>query len=251
MKIELLDTTLRDGAQGEGISFSVEDKINIIKALDEFGVPLIEAGNPASNPKDEALFSKLSALPLVNARIAAFGSTRRKDIDVRDDEAVRKLAALQTKVIVIFGKCSDMQALKVLCTTKDENLKMIFDTVAFLTENGKEVIFDAEHFFDGYKSNPEYAIKAIKTAEAAGAKCIVLCDTNGGSFLTRFMKSLKKQSARSASGSEFIRITTRDLPTRTPYRECWRGPCMCRELLSGLANGVATQASQQLSQVFS
>ena len=192
MKIEILDTTLRDGAQGEGISFSIDDKINIIKALDEFGVSLIEAGNPASNPKDEALFSALSAVKLKNARLAAFGSTRRKDINVREDEGIRLLAALKADVIVIFGKCWDLHVEKVLCTTNDENLSMIYDTIAYLKECGKEVIFDAEHFFDGYKNNPEYAIKAIKAAERAGADRIVLCDTNGGSFPDEVYEITKK-----------------------------------------------------------
>ncbi|MCX7615592.1 MAG: citramalate synthase [Clostridiales bacterium] len=195
MKIELLDTTLRDGAQGEGISFSIKDKINIIKALDEFGIPLIEAGNPASNPKDETLFLRLSDLPSKTARIVAFGSTRRKDIDVCSDEAVGKLAALESKIIAIFGKCSDTQVEKVLCTTKEENLRMIFETVAYLRQNGKEVIFDAEHFFDGYKSNTEYALQAIRTAENAGAKCIVLCDTNGGSFPDEIYEITKRAAA--------------------------------------------------------
>ena len=182
VKIEVLDTTLRDGAQGEGISFSMEDKINIIKALDEFGVSLIEAGNPASNPKDGTLFQKLSSVPLKNARVAAFGSTRRKGIDVREDAAVGELLSLKTKTIVIFGKSWDLHVDKVLCTTKEENLKMISDTVAYLVKNRKEVLFDAEHFFDGYKANRDYAIKTIEAAEEAGARCIVLCDTNGGSF---------------------------------------------------------------------
>ncbi len=192
MKIELLDTTLRDGAQGEGISFSIDDKINIVKALDEFGIPLIEAGNPASNPKDEALFSALSGTSLKNARLAAFGSTRRKNAAARDDKAVRKLAAMSVGVIVIFGKCSDMHVEKVLCTTKKENIGMISDTIAFLRRAGKEVIFDAEHFFDGYKRNPEYAMDTLRAAEAAGACRVVLCDTNGGAFPDEIEAAVKK-----------------------------------------------------------
>jgi len=182
VKLELLDTTLRDGAQGEGISFSIDDKINIVKALDEFGIPYIEAGNPASNPKDEALFTALEKIRLKNARLCAFGATRRKNTDVKDDAAVKKLAALKADVIIVFGKCSDLHVSKVLGTTKQENLDMIYDTVSYLKKSGKEVFFDAEHFFDGYKSNPQYAVKAIQAAESAGASRIVLCDTNGGCF---------------------------------------------------------------------
>ncbi|MDP4110095.1 MAG: citramalate synthase [Bacillota bacterium] len=182
MKLEILDTTLRDGAQGEGISFSVDDKINIIKALDELGVAVIEAGNPSSNPKDAELFSLLPKLRLKNSRLAAFGSTRRKEVAAQDDEALKVLASAPTDITVIFGKSSSLHVENVLLTTKEENLSMIYDTVSFLRECGKKVIFDAEHYFDGYKYDPDYALKTLKAAEAAGASCIVLCDTNGGSF---------------------------------------------------------------------
>ena len=182
MKIEILDSTLRDGAQGQGVSFSLEDKINIISALDKLGVSVIEAGNPGSNPKDAELFEKISRVKLKNARVAAFSSTRRKGIKACDDKNLKAILDSKVKTSVIFGKSWDLHVKSVLKTTPEENLKMIYDSIAYIKSKGLEVIFDAEHFFDGYKSNAEYAVKTLNAAASAGADTIVLCDTNGSAF---------------------------------------------------------------------
>ncbi|MDD3382584.1 MAG: citramalate synthase [Bacilli bacterium] len=179
-KIETFDSTLRDGAQSEDISFSVNDKINIVKTLDEFGITYIEAGNPASNPKDLEFFEKLSQIELKNSKICAFGSTRRKKSKVEDDANIKALLSTNTSVISIFGKTWDLHVKEVIQTTLEENLEMIYDTIKYFKNFGKEVIFDAEHFFDGYKSNASYAIKVLQNAVDAGADVLCLCDTNGG-----------------------------------------------------------------------
>lgn len=178
----IYDTTLRDGSQAEGISYTVEDKIKIIKKLDRFGINYIEAGNPGSNPKDIELFERLKHLKLAHAKISAFGSSRRADISVYDDENVKALINAGTEAVAIFGKCWDFHVTDIIKTTLEENLRMISDTVRYLKENVKEVIFDAEHFFDGYKNNKEYAIESITAAVKAGADCVALCDTNGGTL---------------------------------------------------------------------
>lgn len=180
--VQIFDSTLRDGSQGEGINFSVEDKIKIVKALDNFGVTYIEAGNPASNPKDIEFFKKIKDVKLNNSKLVAFGSTRRKDIGCQQDGNVCVLADTDVEYVAIFGKSWDLHVTEIIGTTLKENLAMIYDTVKFLCNRGKKVIFDAEHFYDGYKANPEYALEAIKTAERAGAIAVVLCDTNGGLF---------------------------------------------------------------------
>lgn len=181
-KLTILDSTLRDGAQGEGISFSVRDKIAVCRTLDELGVDYIEAGNPASNPKDAEFFREVKNLEFKNAKLTAFGSTRRRGVTAQQDPGVKALLAADTPAVSVFGKSWDFHATEILRVTLEENLEMIYDTVNYLTECGKEVIFDAEHFFDGYKNNPDYAIKAIKAAEKAGAAAVCLCDTNGGCF---------------------------------------------------------------------
>lgn len=180
--IEILDSTLRDGAQGQGISFSLEDKIKIVKILDELQIDLIEAGNPGSNPKDMEFFKLIKDINLKNSRIAAFGSTRRPGINVEEDDNVRHMLEAGVNDIVIFGKSWDFQVTDILKTTLEENLKMIKDTISYLCSKGKRVVFDAEHFYDGYKKNRDYAVSVIKAAEEAGASVVVLCDTNGGSL---------------------------------------------------------------------
>lgn len=184
MKPEVLlyDTTLRDGTQGEGISFSVDDKLKIAKKLDDLGIDYIEGGWPGSNPKDMDFFLKVQELKLKNATITAFGSTRRAGIRATDDQNLQMLVESGVKVVAIFGKTWDFQVREALKTTLDENLNMIDDSVRFLKNSGLEVIFDAEHFFDGYKNNREYALATVKKAQAAGADCVTLCDTNGGTL---------------------------------------------------------------------
>jgi len=181
-QISIYDSTLRDGAQAQGISYSVEDKLKIVERLDALGVAYIEAGNPGSNPKDLEFFARATMLKLQNARIIAFGATRKVGKRVSDDANVKSLLKAGTSAIAIFGKSWDYQVLEILRTTLDENLAMIGDTVRYLKQHGKEVVFDAEHFYDGWKDNAEYSLKTLAAAAEAGADVLVLCDTNGGSF---------------------------------------------------------------------
>ena len=181
-RIEIYDTTLRDGTQGEGITFSVTDKLRVAEKLDAFGVHFIEGGWPGSNPRDIEFFEQAKSRTFRQARLAAFGSTRRKDTPVAADDQVRLLLDAETPVVTIFGKTWMLHVLEVLQTTPDENLAMIADTVRHLKQHGKFVVYDAEHAFDGFKDNPEYALATWKAAEAAGADCITLCDTNGGNL---------------------------------------------------------------------
>lgn len=182
MHVQLYDTTLRDGAQQEGISFSVEDKLRILRKLDELGIPFIEGGWPGSNPKDAEFFSRAQEIPLSQAVLCAFSSTRRPHIAAENDPNLKALVEAGTSVVTLVGKSWDRHVTHVLETTLEENLLMISDTVDFLKAKGLRVFFDAEHFFDGYKSNPAYAIRTIKAADDAGVDCIILCDTNGGSL---------------------------------------------------------------------
>jgi len=179
-KIAIYDTTLRDGAQGEGVSFSSVGKILFAKRLDAFGVDYIEGGFAASNPKDMAFFKDIKKENLKHAKVAAFGSTRRANMPVAEDRGICALLEADTAVCTIFGKSWTLHVRDVLRTTNEENVAMIADSVRYLKEHGKEVIYDPEHFFDGYKADPEYAIATLKAAAEAGADCIVLCDTNGG-----------------------------------------------------------------------
>lgn len=180
--IEILDTTLRDGTQGEGIVFSLRDKIAVTEALDELGVTWIEAGNPGSNPKDMEYFRQASSLKLKNSKLCAFGSTRKKGIKAEDDAQLGSILEAETEGVVIFGKSWDMHVEKVLQVSQQENIDMISETISFLKKEGRVTLYDAEHFFDGWKENPAYALLTIKTALAAGTDRIVLCDTNGGSL---------------------------------------------------------------------
>lgn len=181
-RIEMYDTTLRDGSQGEGISFSVEDKVRIARRLDEFGMDFVEGGWPGSNPKDEAFFERMKSEPLKHALLASFGSTRRAGIEAASDPQIQKLLAAATPVITIFGKTWEQHIRHALRTTPDENLRMIEDSVRCLKSRGSTVIYDAEHFFDGYKSDSEYAFQCLQAAAAGGAERLVLCDTNGGTL---------------------------------------------------------------------
>ena len=176
--IQILDTTLRDGAQGEGVSFSLEDKRKIALALDRLGVTYVEGGNPASNPKDQAFFR--DPPKLTYAKLVAFGATRRGDLAVEVDPGVNALAEAKTDTVVLFGKAWDFHATDVLRVSLEQNLAMIADSIGYLLSRGKNVHFDAEHFFDGYKRNPTYALETLRVAERAGATSLNLCDTNGG-----------------------------------------------------------------------
>jgi len=178
--VEIYDTTLRDGSQGEGINFSVMDKLRIAEKLDAFGVHYIEGGWPGSNPKDVEFFAEAKRKKFKHARLAAFGATRRKGVAVEKDEQVRLLLEAETPVVTIVGKTWLLHVKEVLRATPDENLAMIADTVRFLKDHGKFVLYDAEHSFDGFNDEPEYALATWHAAEKAGADFVVLCDTNGG-----------------------------------------------------------------------
>jgi len=179
-QVEIYDTTLRDGSQGEGINFSVADKLRIAEKLDAFGVHYIEGGWPGSNPKDIEFFAQAKKRKFKNARLAAFGSTRKKGVPVEQDDQVRLLIEAGTPVVTIYGKTSMLHVTEVLRCTPEENLAMIGDTVKYLKDHGKFVIYDCEHAFDGYKLNADYALATWQAAEKAGADFVVLCDTNGG-----------------------------------------------------------------------
>ena len=181
-RILTYDSTLRDGEQCEGITLSLEDKLRIVERLDAFGVDFIEGGFPASNPKDIAFFQRVQEMPLKHARIAAFGSTCKKDVAAEDDRGLADLVASGAPVVTIVGKTWDEQVTRALLTTLDENLRMIRDSVTYLKAQGLTVVFDAEHFFDGYKANADYAMACVRAASEAGADSIDLCETNGGAL---------------------------------------------------------------------
>lgn len=191
-RIELYDTTLRDGSQGEGISYSVADKLKIAEKLNELGLHFIEGGWPGANPKDMEFFKKAKKLKFKNSRLVAFGSTRRAHSKAAQDAILAGLLSADTKYITIFGKTWDLHVKDVFKCELSENLKMIGDSVSYLTSKGKTVFYDAEHFFDGYKDNPEYALKTLKVAEDAGAKRIILCDTNGGTITSQVFEIVEE-----------------------------------------------------------
>jgi len=180
--VEVYDTTLRDGTQREGISYTLEDKLRIAEHLDAFGVTFIEGGWPGSNPKDEEFFARARDRAWKHAKIAAFGSTRRAGLAAGDDPNMRALIAAGTEVCTIFGKSSTFQVTEVLRTSLDENLRMIEDSVAFLRSEKKRVVYDAEHFFDGYRADPSYAVETLRAAIRGGAEVVTLCETNGGNM---------------------------------------------------------------------
>jgi len=194
-QIEIYDTTLRDGAQAEDISFSVEDKLRITEKLDELGVHYIEGGWPGSNPRDIEYFKKAKRLRLNISHIVAFGSTHRPIHKVDEDILIKALLDSQAKIITIFGKTWDFHVKEALKISLDENLDIIHNSVAYLKKNVEKVFFDAEHFFDGYKDNPQFALKCLLAAQSAGADCLVLCDTNGGTLpddVKRIITEIKK-----------------------------------------------------------
>jgi 2-isopropylmalate synthase len=187
--VDIYDTTLRDGTQREGISLSLDDKLRIAHLLDQFGIPYIEAGWPGSNPKDAELFTRLS---LKTSLVVAFGATRRPGIRCDEDASVAALIDSRAPVCTLFGKSWLLHVTEVLRTTADENLKMIAETVAYLRARGRRVIYDAEHFFDGYRASPEYSLSTLKAAADAGAEAVVLCDTNGGSLPWQIEEAIRE-----------------------------------------------------------
>ncbi len=194
--IQIYDTTLRDGSQGEGVSFTVAAKLRVAEMLDQFGVDYIEGGWPGSNPRDMAFFEEVRKLELKHAKIAAFGSTRRASLAAADDPQIKLLLEADTPVVTIFGKTWLLHVTEILRTTPEENLAMIEDSVRYLVENGREVIYDAEHFFDGYSDNPEYAMQTLDAAHRGGASNLTLCDTNGGKLVSQISEMTAAVRAR-------------------------------------------------------
>lgn len=201
-EIQLYDTVLRDGTQREGISLSVVDKLHIARKLDELGVHYIEGGWPGSNPKDNEFFRKARKLDLINSTLVAFGSTRRAGTKAETDANLQALIEAGTTVVTIVGKSSEAQVKQVLETTPDENCRMVADSIRFLKSKGLTVFFDAEHFFDGFKANTAYALRVLEVAAGAGADCLVLCDTNGGTLPGEIASAIEavKKSARVSLG---------------------------------------------------
>ncbi|HJT75976.1 MAG TPA: citramalate synthase [Gemmataceae bacterium] len=199
-RIRIYDTTLRDGSQGEGVNFSLQDKLLLTQRLDELGVDFIEGGYPLSNPKDFEYFQEVRKLPLRHAKVAAFGMTRRKGVRAAEDTCVKALLDSEAPLITLVGKTWDLHVREVLGTTLEENLRMIADSVACCRAAGREVFYDAEHFFDGLRHNPEYALQTLRAAQDAGASVLILCDTNGGSLPEQIAAGVDQ--ARRAVGAD-------------------------------------------------
>ena len=233
-QVILYDTTLRDGTQQEGISLTLKDKLDITTKLDELGIHIIEGGWPFSNPKDEEYFRRVRSLPLKTAKIAAFGSTRRAGVTAEQDGNLQALIASKATIITLVGKTWDLHVTDVLETTLEENVLMISDSISYLKGLGREAHFDAEHFFDGYAANPDYAMQCLKAAQDAGADVIHLCDTNGGVLPQRLGEVVDalRQSLlqfRWASTS----TTTATWPSRTPSPPFSTASCKCKGTING------------------
>ena len=185
MRVSVYDTTLRDGSQGEGVNFSLHDKLLLTKKLDELGVDFVEGGYPLSNPKDAEYFQAARDLPLAHAKVVAFGMTRRKGVTAANDIGLNALLDARTPAVTIVGKTWDYQVIEIINASLDENLKMVADSVRHCVKAGRRVFYDAEHFFDGHKANPNYALATLRAASEAGAEAVVLCDTNGGTMPER------------------------------------------------------------------
>lgn len=195
-RIQLYDTTLRDGSQGEGVNFSLQDKLLITAKLDELGFDYIEGGYPLSNPKDEEYFQRVADMDLMHAKVAAFGMTRRKDIGAADDVGMQALIRSRASVVTIVGKTWDLHVTDVLRVSLAENIAMIRDSIAYIKSEGREAVYDAEHCFDGWKANPDYAMQTLQAAAEAGADLIVMCDTNGGTLpeqIAEFVRMLRSE----------------------------------------------------------
>ena len=195
-RVQIYDTTLRDGSQMEGISLSVEDKVRITQKLDELGIEWVEGGFPGSNPKDAAYFRRLREISLKQAKVSAFGGTRRPNLTCETDANIQSMVAAETPGITLVGKASQYQVQRVLETSDEENLAMIADTVGYFKAMGKTVFFDAEHFFDGFAANPDYSLQCLATAARAGADALVLCDTNGGMTTPQLLRAIEAVNDR-------------------------------------------------------
>jgi len=207
-KIAIYDTTLRDGSQTEGISYSLQDKITIAKKLDDFGIDFIEGGWPFSNPKDRELFSYFKKNKLKKSKLVPFGSTAHPANPASKDKNLLSLIEPDTEYVTIFGKTWDLHVKEVLKIKLEDNLRIIADSVAFLTKKGRKVFYDAEHFFDGYQANPKYALATVKAAVDSGAGLVVFCDTNGGALPSEIIEITKKIKAEKFFTYLLIKIFT-------------------------------------------
>ena len=234
----LYDTTLRDGTQGENITLSLADKLRIARMLDEFGMPFIEGGWPGSNPKDIEFFAAARTMRWETAKLAAFGSTRHRSNTPADDPNLRELVAAETPVVTIFGKSWLLHVTEVLGATPAENLDMIADSVGFVVDRGREAVYDAEHFFDGYRADRDYALATLRAARQAGARTLVLCDTNGGTLtdeLTRIIGDVRGDARRRPGRAG--RSPGASTPTTTPSS---RSPTRWRPSRPGIRHVQAT-----------
>jgi len=239
-QIQLYDTTLRDGTQQEGMSLSLDDKLKIARVLDDLGVDYIEGGWPGSNPKDIAFFEQARDLSLRHATITAFGSTRRAGVPVDQDAQICALLEAGTRAVAIFGKSWDLHVTDVLHTTLDENLHMIEESVSFVRAQGREVIYDAEHFFDGYRADPKYAIRALHAAARAGASVLVLCDTNGNT-MPADLQAIVTEVARQVDAPLGIHChNDSGLAIATLCSRCSPERSTCRARSTATASGVET-----------
>ena len=246
-RVVVYDTTLRDGAQGSGVSFSVSDKLSISRALDRIGVDYVEGGFPGSNPKDEEFFAAMAGAPLKRARLAAFGATRRAGGTCEDDVNLAALDRSGAPTWTLVGKSDTWQVSTVLQTTNDENLAMIRESVAFGVAKAHEVVFDAEHFFDGYARDPLYALEVCAAAAAAGAAWVVLCDTNGGSLPVQVRRGVEAvaQRLRDARATARVGIHTHNSRWPTRSRASPPAPIWCRAPSTATERGAATPTSSQ------
>ena len=241
--IEIYDTTLRDGSQGEGVNFSLEDKLAITRRLDEAGIDFIEGGYPLSNPKDAQYFARARELKLRHSRICAFGMTRRRGMTAAEDPGMKALLDAGTSVVTIVGKTSAFHVTEVLGVSREENLAMITDTVRFLTESGREVFYDAEHFFDGWKLDRDYSGQTIASAARAGATRIVLCDTNGGTLPDEIARLVAEAAASLQAAGVSVPLAIHchnDCDVAIANSLSAVALCRCRARSTGSASGVAT-----------
>ena len=241
-QVLLYDTTLRDGMQGQGMSLSAQEKVRVVRKLDELGVQLIEAGFPGSNPKERELFEMLAEVELRQASVCAFGMTRRRDVAAEDDEALGILAGGFAPVVTLVGKTWKLHLDKVTKVSSEENLAMIGDSVAFLRAAGKRVIYDAEHFFDGWRDDPGYALECLRAAAEAGAENLTLCDTNGASLPGRSprRRGTSPRYLRPPSASTPTTTSSAGSPTRSPPWRRARRWCRARSTASASARATPT-----------
>jgi 2-isopropylmalate synthase len=238
-RIEIYDTTLRDGTQGEGVSLSVQDKLLISRKLDELGVDYIEGGYPLSNPKDAAFFQEAKSLKLATAKLTAFGMTRRRGVKAQDDTGMQALRDAETDVVTVVGKTWGLHVTEVLGVSLQENLDMIFESVGYLAKLGRKVIYDAEHFFDGTAANQEYGLKTIEAAAQAGAAIICLCDTNGGSLPFEIEDGVKAASKAVARRSGSIATMIPKSPSPIRLRQYVPAQVKCRGPSTASASAAA------------